>query len=115
MDGRTEVAVLDITSAEELAEVLPRVQDEVGDRLPGATPLQVHVQHRQAWWNLSDDLSQFFAWIIETGAGSLDETRAFAAAPLSRPDWLFEAAWQMTKLLDVATEVHSNEQQTYQE
>ena len=114
MDGRTEVAVLDIASAEDLAEVLPCVQDNVGDRLLVAVPLQVHVWHRHAWWNLSDDLSQFFAWIIETGAGTLDETRAFAAAPLSRSDWLFEAARQMKKLLDVATEVKPNNQQTPQ-
>ncbi len=115
MDGRTEVAVLDVMSAVELAEVLPCIQDDVGDRLLVAAPLQVHVWHRNAWWNLSDDLSQFFAWIIETGTGTHDETRAFAAAPLSRPDWLFEAARQMKKLLDVATEVQSDEQQTYQE
>ena len=115
MDGRTEVAVLDVASAEELAEMLPCVRDGLGDRLLRQKPVQVHVQHRQAWWNLSDDLSQFFAWIIETGVGSLDETRAFAAAPLSRPDWLFEAARQMKKLLDVATEVPPNKQQTYQE
>ncbi len=113
MDGSTEVAVLEITSAEELAEVLTHVQDEVRDRLLATEPLQIHVWHNDAWWNLSDDLSQFFAWIIEAGAGTLDETRAFAAAPLSRSDWLFEAAQQMKKLLDVASEVYPNVQQNH--
>ncbi len=109
LDGSTEVAVLDVVSAEELAKVLSGIQDDVEDRLLVAVPLRVHVWHLGAWWNLSDDLSQFFAWIMETGAGTLDETRAFAAAPLSRSDWLFEAAGQMKKLLDVATEVQPNE------
>jgi len=113
MNGSTEVAVLEITSAEELAEVLPCVQNEVRDRLLATEPLQIHVWHNDAWWNLSDDLSQFFAWIIETRAGTLDETRAFAAAPLSRSDWLFEAAQQMKKLLDVASEVYPNVQQNH--
>ena len=113
MNGSTEVAVLEITSAEELAEVLPCVQNEVRDRLLATEPLQIHVWHNDAWWNLSDDLSQFFAWIIETKAGTLDETRAFAAAPLSRSDWLFEAARQMKKLLDVVTGEQPNEQQNH--
>ena len=115
MDGSTEVALVDVTSAEALAEVLPHIQDKARDWRLVVSPLQVHVWHRHAWWNLSDDLSQFFVWIIETGTGTLDETRAFAAAPLSRPDWLFEAARQMKKLLDVATEVRSNERQIYRE
>ena len=105
MDGSTEVAVSEIGSVEELTRVLSYVKDNVGDRLHAAEALQVHVWHNGAWWNLSDDLSQFFAWIIETGAGTLEETRAFAAAPLSRPDWLFEAARQMQKLLDIASDV----------
>ena len=115
MDGSTEVAVLEIASSEELTQVLlAYMQDDVGGRLRSAEALQVHLWHNKAWWNLSDDLSQFFAWIIETGAGSLDETRVFAAAPLSRPDWLFEAARQMKKLLDVAADIQPNEQRTYQ-
>ena len=114
MDGSTEVAVSEIGSVEELARVLSYVRGEVGDRLHAAGALQVHVWHNDAWWNLSDDLSQFFAWIIETGAGSLDETRAFAADPLSRPGWLFEAARQMQKLLEVASAIQPSEQRTYQ-
>ncbi len=114
MDGNTEVAVSEIGSQEELTRVLTYVQDNVGDRLHAAEALQVHVWHNKAWWNLSDDLSQFFAWTIETGAGSLDETRAFAADPLSRPDWLFEAARQMQKLLDIASDIQPSQQRTYQ-
>lgn len=113
VDSGTEVAVSEIASSEELAEVLTSMHNNVGDRLRAAEALQVHVWYNQAWWNLSDDLSQFFAWIIETGAGSLDETRAFAAAPLSRPDWLFEAARQMQNLLDIASDVQPNQQRTY--
>ena len=80
------------------------IQIEYEARLETATSLQVHLWYNQAWWNLSDDLSQFFAWIIEAGMATFDETRAFAAAPLSRPDWLFEAARQMKNLLAVASE-----------
>jgi len=112
MDGSTEVAVCEIGSSEELTKVLTHVQDDVGARLQAADALQVHLWYNNAWWNLSDDLSQFFAWIIETGAGTLDETRIFAAAPLSRPDWLFEAAQQMKKLLEVATEMQPGQKQT---
>ncbi len=104
MDGGAELAVLEADSAEALAEVLSHIQSEYGDRLHTAASLQVHLWHNQAWWNLSDDLSQFFAWNIEAGTATVDETRAFAAAPFSRPDWLFEAARQMTTLLVVATE-----------
>ena len=103
MDGDAKLAVLEVDSAEALAEVLCHVQSECGERLQTAASLQVHIWYNQAWWNLSDDLSQFFAWIIEAGTATFDETRAFAAAPLSRPDWLFEAARQMKKLLVVAT------------
>jgi hypothetical protein len=109
MDGDAEVAVLEVRSAKELTEALVHVQDNDRDRLYAAKHLQFHVWHDAAWWNLSDDLSQFFAWIIETRAGTLDETRAFAEAPLSRSDWLYEAAWQMKKLLAVATEGHLND------
>ncbi len=104
MDGTTELAFLEVDSAEALAEALSHIQSECGGRLETAASLQVHLWHNQAWWNLSDDLSQFFAWMIEAGTATVDETRAFAAAPLSRPEWLFEAARQMQKLLVVATE-----------
>ena len=109
MEGRTEVAVLEIASAEELNEELVLIRELVGDWLFTTPHLRVHLWHDAAWWNLSDDLSQFFTWIIETGAGTPEETRAFTSAPLSRPDWLFEAAWQMKTLLEVATEMHPNE------
>ena len=104
MDGTTELAVLEVESAEALASALSHIQSEYGGRLETAASLQVHLWHNQAWWNLSDDLSQFFAWMIEAGTATVDETRAFAAAPLNRPEWLFEAARQMQKLLVVATE-----------
>ena len=104
MDGGDELAVVEVDSAEALAEALSRIQSEYGDRLHTATALQVHLWYNRAWWNLSDDLSQFFAWLIEASAATIDETRAFAAAPFSRPDWLFEAARQMKKLLVAATE-----------
>ncbi len=104
MDGGAELAVLEVDSAEALAEVLSHIQSEYGDRLHTAASLQVHLWHNQAWWNLSDDLSQFFAWNIEAGTATFDETRAFVVAPLSHPEWLFEAARQMKKLLVVATE-----------
>ena len=104
MDGSDELAVIELDSAEALAEVLSHIQSEYGDRLQTAASLQVHMWYNQAWWNLSDDLSQFFTWIIEAGTATVDETRAFAAAPLSRPEWLFEAARQMQKMLVVATE-----------
>lgn len=104
MDGTTELAVLEVDSAEALAEALSHIQSEYGGRLETTASLQVHLWHNQAWWSLSDDLSQFFAWIMEVGTATFDETRAFVAAPLSRPDWLFEAARQMKKLLEVATE-----------
>ncbi len=104
MDGSAELVVIEVDSAEALAEVLSHIQSECEDRLHTAASLQVHIWYNQAWWNLSDDLSQFFTWIIEAGTATVDETRAFAAAPLSRPAWLFEAARQMQKLLVVATE-----------
>ena len=102
MDGATELAVLEVESAEALSSALFHIESE--GRLETATSLQVHLWHNQAWWSLSDDLSQFFAWIMEVGTATFDETRAFVAAPLTRPDWLFEAARQMKKLLVVATE-----------
>ena len=101
MDGCTELAVVAVDSAEALAEVLCHIRSEHGERVQAAASLQVHLWYDQAWWNLSDDLSQFFVWSIEAGTATFDETRAFAAAPLSRPDWLFEAARQMEKLLAV--------------
>ncbi len=104
MDASDELAVIELDSAEALAEVLSHIQSEYGERLQTAASLQVHMWYNQAWWNLSDDLSQFFTWIIEAGTATVDETRAFAAAPLSRPEWLFEAARQMQKMLVVATE-----------
>ncbi|MCH7567299.1 MAG: hypothetical protein IH787_06550 [Nitrospirae bacterium] len=104
MDGSAELAVIEVDSAEALAEVLSHIQSEYGGRLETTASLQVHLWHNQAWWSLSDDLSQFFAWIMEVGTATFDETRAFVAAPLTRPDWLFEAARQMKKLLVVATE-----------
>ncbi len=103
MDGRTELAVLEVESAEALASALFHIESECEGRIESAASLQVHLWHNQAWWNLSDDLSQFFAWIIEAGRATFDETCAFVAAPLTRPDWLFEAAGQMKKLLVVAT------------
>ena len=104
MDGSAELAEIEADSAEALAEVLSHIQSESGDRLQTAASLQVPMWYNQAWWTLSDDLSQFFTWIFEAGTATVDETRAFAAAPLSRPEWLFEAARQMQKLLVVATE-----------
>ena len=112
MDGGDELAVLEVDSAEALAEALSHIQSEGGDRLQTAASLQVHIWHNHAWWNLSDDLSQFFAWIIEAGTATFEETRAVAAAPFSRPDWLFEAARQMEKLLIVATEGPPGEKPT---
>ena len=109
MEGSTEVAVVEIASAEELKEGLALIRELVGNWLFSTPHLRVHLWHDAAWWNLSDDLSQFSTWIIETGAGTLEETRAFTTAPLSRPDWLFEAAWQMKTLLEVATEMQPHE------
>ena len=106
MDDGVEMAVLEIASAEELRDILTHAE---GERLRAVRHLHVHLWHDYAWWNLSDDLSQFFTWVIETGIGTLEETRAFAAAPLSRPDWLFEAALQMKKLLDIVTDVSHSE------
>ena len=103
MSGATEVTVLECTCAEELADVLAHLQETVGVPPLKADALHVHLWHHGAWWSLSDDLSQFFAWSMETGAATLGEVRAFAAAPLSRPAWLFEAAQQMKTLLRYAS------------
>lgn len=103
MDGGVRLAVLEGDSVEALAEELARTQREYGDRLQKAVSLQVHLWHTQAWWSLSDDLSQFCTWIIDARMASFDETCVFVAAPLSRPEWLFEAARQMKQLLEAAT------------
>ncbi|MFQ5571643.1 MAG: hypothetical protein ACE5G0_18335 [Rhodothermales bacterium] len=102
IDGGRELAVLEVRSADELSTKLTR--DTLRKRVFSAEQLQVHLWHSGAWWNLSEDLSEFFSWIIETGEASFDETRQFAKAPLSRSDWLYEAARQMQTLLTVASQ-----------
>ena len=111
MEGSKEVAVLEVASVEALRNHLGHVRERVGDPLFTSREVRVHLWHDAAWWSLSDDLSQFFTWIIETGAGTLEEARAFTAAPLSRAAWLFEAAWQMKKLLEIATDMQPEETQ----
>ena len=93
--------ILDVSSKEGLAEVLAQ-------RAPAESllPCQIHLWHNDAWWNLTDDLGPFLHWIVETQGVEMDEARRFASAPLLRPDWLFEAACQMQRLLDAA-ESHS--------
>ena len=108
MSGNATVAELNIGSASELRESLAVLQDLSEEQLDCAGPLQVHLWHNNAWWSLSDDLAHFFAWIIETKAAPVAEARLFSANPLSRPDWLYEAAQQMKVLLDVATEMQPN-------
>lgn len=105
LSGNANMAELSIGSAAELREsltALPGFSEAQSDPIEH---LQVHLWHNHAWWSLSDDLEQFFAWIIETKAATVAETRLFSANPLSRPDWLFEAAQQMKILLEVATEM----------
>lgn len=112
IDGNKEVAVLEVASVEALRNQLVHVRERVGDQLFTSQDVRVHLWHDAGWWSLSDDLSQFFTWIIETGVGTLDEARTFTTAPLSRAAWLYEAAWQMKKLLEIATEVRPKEKQT---
>ena len=95
--GYLEAEILDVSSQEDLAEVLAR-RSTAASLLPS----QIHLWHNEAWWNLTDDLAPFLHWIIETQDVDLDEARRFAEDPLDRPDWLFEAARQMQRLLDAA-------------
>ncbi len=102
-DGPAALAVFEARTEEEFAERLVRIQRTLKDQLQTTARLEVHLWHNDAWWNLSDDLAQFFAWGLETGRATPDETRRFVGAPLSRLDWLYRAARQMQRLLDAAS------------
>lgn len=96
-DGNTVRAVLDVETAQDLDRHLA----QLSATLP-AQRLEVHLWHGNAWWNLSDDLAQYAAWRVGPGRPTEAEARRFAGAPLSRPDWLYDAACQMQRLLDAA-------------
>lgn len=96
--GYLDAEIIDVSSQEELARALAR-RTTASPLLPS----QIHLWHNNAWWNLTDDLAPFLNWIIETQGVDVAEARRFGEAPLQRPDWLFEAACQMQRLLD-ATE-----------
>lgn len=100
MAGRSEIASLEVASAQELAEKLTHVFPDLEHAPQSVTGVEVHLRHKNAWWNLTNDLAEFNAWIVEARGASLEATRQFAKAPLSRPDWLFEAAVQLGRLLD---------------
>ena len=95
--GFLEAEILDVASQEALAEALAR-----RTRADSVLPSQIHLWHNEAWWNLTDDLEPFLHWIIATQGVKVLDARRFAEAPLHRPDWLFEAARQMQRLLDAA-------------
>lgn len=102
-DGHSELDVIEANSAEDLAMRLALVNSKKLNGRGLSTHVQVHLWHSKAWWNLSDDLSQFCLWLTESERATREETLMFAQAPLGHPAWLFEAAVQMRKLLDIAT------------
>ena len=63
---------------------------------------QVHLFYGEEWWDLSANLPAFCRWMLERGRSSFDEIDGFMQVPVSRPEWLYEAAEQMSRLLRAA-------------
>lgn len=97
IEGETVWAVFDVENAQDLERHLAQLTATWAAKRP-----EVHLWYGNAWWNLSDDLAQYAAWGIGLGRPTDTEARRFAGAPLSRPDWLYDAARQMQRLLDAA-------------
>ena len=102
--GRTELASLEVASAQELADKLVHVFPNLEYDPESIPAIDVHLRYRDAWWNLTSDLEEFNAWIVEAKGASPAATVRFSKNPLSRPDWLYEAAVQLGRLLDAAGE-----------
>ncbi len=105
-DGPIELADVEAHSAAELAERFAGLQRAAQERLLATSRLAVYLWHGGAWWNLSDDLAHAVAWHGGAVRATPDEIQRFAGAPLSRFDWLYEAARQMQRLLEAASMTH---------
>lgn len=80
---------------------------EAREELFGSCPemsgaVQIHMEYREQWWDLREDIPYYCACMTSAGLMKSDDAFAFARRPLNEPALVLDAARQLKELIDAA-------------
>lgn len=100
--AKQEPIDVEAASEAELARVLLQVSSGHTTVSTSSPAWSFYLNHDGRWWNLSANLWEYCLCKVEAGTATTEEVRPFVERPFLRPDWLFDAAQQMARLLQVS-------------